>query len=229
MSLVHAIVSLLTDTLDTLRLWVSLYHSWVYGILFLVLFCETGLVFTPFLPGDSLLFAAGTLAGAELFDVRVLLVVVLFAVILGDNTNYLIGRFLGRKIMDSRHGGRLVKPEYVLRTQAFFEKHGGKTISLARFFPIIRTYAPFMAGLGQMHWPRFFGFSLLGTTAWVTLCVGAGWFLGGLPLVRDNFELIVIMIVLVSLSPMLYHALKAKLQRRGTLTENTSTEDTPPQ
>lgn len=215
MPLVNAIFSLLTDTLDTLRLWASLYDSWIYGILFLVLFCETGLVFTPFLPGDSLLFAAGTLAGAGLFDVRVLFVVVLVAVILGDNTNYLIGRFLGRKIMDSRHGGRLVKPEYVTRTQAFFEKHGGKTISLARFFPIIRTYAPFMAGLGQMHWPRFFGFSVLGTVGWVTLCVGAGWFLGGLPVISEHFELIVIAIVVVSFSPMVYHAVKTRLAARG--------------
>jgi membrane-associated protein len=220
MSLFHALVSLLTDTLNTLQLWIALYDVWVYGILFLILFCETGLVFTPFLPGDSLLFAAGTLAGAGLFDISILLAVVWVAVVLGDNCNYLIGRFLGNRIMASSHGNKFVKPEYVSRTQSFFERHGGKTIALARFFPILRTYAPFMAGVGQMHWPRFFTFSLAGTTAWIGLCVGAGWFLGGLPFVRDHFELIVIAIIVVSFTPAVLHAVKSWWQRRGALPEN---------
>jgi len=216
MPLIQAILDLFTNALDTLRFWGALYGAWVYGILFLVLFCETGLVVTPFLPGDSLLFAAGTLAGADVFDIRVLLIVVVCAVILGDNNNYLLGRLFGKKIMDSPRTSRILKPEYVARTQTFFAKHGGKAISLARFFPIIRTYAPFMAGIGQMPWPRFFLFSFLGTIAWVGICVGGGYFLGGLPFVRDNFELIVTLIVVVSLTPMLYHALRDRAARRAT-------------
>lgn len=213
MSLLDALISLLTNTLVTLRLWGSLYGAWVYGILFVILFCETGLVVTPFLPGDSLLFAAGTLAGAGVFDVRTLFVVVAVAVILGDNSNYLLGRFLGKKTMHSSWGSRVLKPAYVHRTQAFFAKHGGKSVSLARFFPIIRTYAPFMAGIGAMPWPRFFLFSLLGTIAWVTVCIGGGYFLGGLPFVRDNFEVIVMLIVVVSLTPMIFHAFRNRLER----------------
>lgn len=214
MPVVQALIDLLANTLETLRLWGSLYGSWVYAILFVILFCETGLVVTPFLPGDSLLFAAGTLSGTGVFDVGTLLIIVTCAVILGDNSNFLLGRFFGKRIMASQRFSRLLKPEYMDRTQAFFAKHGGKSISLARFFPIIRTYAPFMAGVGQMRWPRFFAFSLLGTVAWVGLCVGAGYFLGGLPFVSDHFEILVCSIVLVSISPMLYHAIKHRLTTR---------------
>lgn len=214
MALIQAILDLFANTLETLRLWGSLYGTWVYGILFLILFCETGLVVTPFLPGDSLLFAAGTLAGTGIFSMRTLVPVIICAVILGDNTNFLIGRFLGNKLMHSERFSRFLKPEYIASTQAFFAKHGGKSISLARFFPIIRTYAPFMAGVGQMSWPRFFAFSLLGTVSWVALCVGSGYFLGGLPFVRDHFELIVCAIIVVSISPMLVHAIRSRLAMR---------------
>ena len=214
MPVLQAITDLFANTLETLRLWGSLYGAWVYGILFLILFCETGLVVTPFLPGDSLLFAAGTLAGAGVFSLPTILIVVTVAVMLGDNTNFLLGRFFGKTIIASKRFSHVLKPEYMERTQAFFAKHGGKSISLARFFPIIRTYAPFMAGVGQMAWPRFFAFSLLGTVAWVGLCIGAGYFLGGLPFVRDHFELIVSSIVLVSITPMLYHGIKHRMTAR---------------
>ena len=222
MPLIHAIISLLTDALGTLKEWTALYGAWVYAILFVVLFCETGLVVTPFLPGDSLLFAAGAIAGAGLLNIWVLLAVVFSAVVLGDNVNYAIGRFLGKGIMASKRGNRIVKPEYVERTQHFFEKHGGKTISLARFFPIIRTYAPFMAGVGQMPWPRFFAFSLLGTVGWVGLCVGAGWFLGGLPFVQKHFEVIVIAIILVTLAPSVWHGVQTWLAKRRATAEETA-------
>jgi membrane-associated protein len=210
MQLIQTLISLLTDALGTLKEWVAVYGSWVYALLFLILFCETGLVVTPFLPGDSLLFAAGAIAGAGLLNIWYLYAVVFVAVILGDNVNYAIGRFLGTRIMTSERGSRIVKPAYVERTEHFFAKHGGKTISLARFFPIIRTYAPFMAGLGQMAWPRFFLFSFIGTIGWVTLCLGAGWFLGGLPFVQEHFELIVIAIILVTLAPSAWHAIQSR-------------------
>ena len=211
MDLLHIIGGLLTSTLETLRVLTGTYGPWIYGILFAVIFCETGLVVTPILPGDSLLFAAGVLAGAASLNVWVLWVVVFAAALLGDNVNYGIGRFFGHRIIDSGKISGIMKPEYIERTQAFFRTHGGKTISLARFFPIIRTYAPFMAGVGRMKWVRFVSFSALGTFAWITLCIGAGYFLGGIPFVQEHFELIVIAIILVTLSPTAYHAIQSRL------------------
>ena len=207
---------ILTHTLATLTILTAPpYGQWVYGILFVIIFCETGLVVTPFLPGDSLLFAAGVLAGAASFNVWVLWLTVFAAALVGDNVNYLIGRFFGHAIIDSGKISAVMKPEYITRTQEFFRKHGGKTISLARFFPIIRTYAPFMAGVGQMKWARFITFSALGTAAWITLCIGAGWFLGGIAFVKEHFEIIVIAIILVSLLPTLVHAIQSRRPRKS--------------
>lgn len=212
MELIQLLVGLLTNTLDTLRMLTDTYGVLVYGILFLIIFCETGLVVTPFLPGDSLLFAAGVLAGAASLNVWVLWLVVFAAAILGDSTNYLIGRFFGHKIIESGRISRVMKPAYIERTQGFFRKHGGKTIALARFFPIIRTYAPFMAGVGRMRWIRFIAFSALGSAAWITLSVGAGYFLGGIPFVQKHFEIIVIAIIAVTLAPGFVHALWTRLR-----------------
>ena len=210
MQLIHVLVGLLANTLDTLRALTVTYGSWIYGILFVIIFCETGLVVTPFLPGDSLLFAAGVLAGAASLNVWYLWLVVFVAALLGDNVNFSIGRFFGNRIIDSGRIDRIMKPEYIERTQGFFRKHGGKTIVLARFFPIIRTYAPFMAGVGHMRWPRFFIFSALGSAAWITLGVGAGYFLGGIPFVQKHFEVIVIAIILVTLSPTVIHSIQSR-------------------
>jgi membrane-associated protein len=216
MGFIDLLVGLLTHTLDTLRVLTQLYGPWIYGILFAVIFCETGLVVTPILPGDSLLFAAGVLAGAASLNVWVLWVVVFCAALIGDNVNYSIGRFFGHRIIESGKISAIMKPEYIERTQVFFRKHGGKTISLARFFPIIRTYAPFMAGVGRMKWTRFITFSAIGTMAWITLCVVAGYFLGGIPLVQKHFELIVIAIVLVTLAPTLIHTLQSRFGAKRT-------------
>ena len=210
MGIIHLLGGLLTNTLETLKFLTAAYGVWIYGILFLIIFCETGLVVTPFLPGDSLLFAAGVLAGAASLNVWVLWVVVLAAVLVGDNVNYLIGRLFGHAIIESGRISAVMKPEYIERTQAFFRKHGGKTVSLARFFPIIRTYAPFMAGVGRMKWTRFASFSALGSVSWVTLCIGAGYFLGGIGFVQKHFEIIVIAIILVTLAPTVIHALRAR-------------------
>ena len=219
MALIHLLVGLLTNTLVTLQGLTASYGLWIYGILFLIIFCETGLVVTPILPGDSLLFAAGVLASPALghaqLNVWLLWIVVFLAALLGDNVNYSIGRFFGNAIIDSGKISGVMKPEYIERTQGFFRKHGGKTISLARFFPIIRTYAPFMAGVGQMKWLRFVAFSALGSAAWITLSVGAGWFLGGIPFVQKHFEVIVIAIIVVTLSPTVYHAWQSSRGRKN--------------
>ena len=217
MNLGQIIVGLLAHTLDTLRYLTDAYGSWIYGILFLIIFCETGLVVTPFLPGDSLLFAAGVLSSAAKLNVFEVWLVVFAAALVGDNCNFLIGRFFGHRIIASGKISAVMKPEYIERTQGFFRKHGGKTVSLARFFPIIRTYAPFMAGVGQMKWARFIVFSALGSAAWISLSVGAGWFLGGIPFVQKHFEVIVIAIIVVTLSPTIFHAIQSSRAGRKSL------------
>lgn len=214
MAFVQLLVGLLTDTLHTLQSLTVAYGPWIYGILFLIIFCETGLVVTPFLPGDSLLFAAGVLSSAAELNPVAVWVVVFSAALLGDNTNYFVGRLFGLRIIESGKLDRVMKPEYIERTQAFFRKHGGKTVALARFFPIIRTYAPFMAGVGRMKWTRFVSFSALGSAAWITLSVGAGWFLGGIDFVKEHFEVIVIAIIVVSLSPTVIHAIQVRAARK---------------
>ena len=214
MDLLHLLIGLLTNTLVTLQYLTATYGVWIYGILFLIIFCETGLVVTPILPGDSLLFAAGVLAGAASLNVWVLWLVVFAAALIGDNVNYSIGRFFGNAIIDSGKISGVMKPEYIERTQGFFRKHGGKTVTLARFFPIIRTYAPFMAGVGRMKYVRFITFSALGSAAWITLCIGAGWFLGGIPFVQEHFEVIVIAIILVTLAPTVIHTVRSRMSSK---------------
>jgi membrane-associated protein len=218
MALVHLLVGLLTNTLETLRALTapaSPTAPWIYGILFLIIFGETGLVVTPFLPGDSLLFAAGVLSSAAELNVAEVWLTVFAAALIGDNVNFLVGRFFGHRIIASGKISRIMKPEYIERTQAFFRKHGGKTVSLARFFPIIRTYAPFMAGVGQMKWTRFVAFSAMGSAAWISLSVGAGYFLGGIEFVQKHFEVIVIVIIVVSLSPTVVHAIQSRMSKRS--------------
>lgn len=199
--------------------WVALYGAWVYLMLFVIIFCETGLVFMAFLPGDSLLFTAGALAalstttGEPVLDIRLLLGLLWLAAVLGDNTNYLIGRTFGTGMLASEKMQRFIKPKYVEDTQAFFDRHGGKTISLARFFPFIRTFAPFLAGVGGMNWRRFTGFNVAGGTAWVLLFVGAGYFFGNIPVVAENLEYMVIGIIVVSVAPTAYHALKSRFRK----------------
>jgi len=219
MALIHLLVGLLTNTLETLQALTaptSPTAPWIYGILFLIIFGETGLVVTPFLPGDSLLFAAGVLSSAARLNVVEVWLTVFCAALLGDNVNFFIGRYFGHRIIASGKINRVMKPEYIERTQAFFRKHGGKTVSLARFFPIIRTYAPFMAGVGQMKWARFITFSALGSAAWITLSVGAGYFLGGIQFVQEHFEVIVIVIIVVSLSPTVVHTIQSRTAKRRT-------------
>ena len=187
-----------------LQHWVTDYRTWTYFILFLIIFCETGLVVTPFLPGDSLLFAAGTVAAMpnQPLNIIVIIFLLICAAFIGDNTNYFIGRYLGLKVYEKDY--RLIKKKYLIRTHNFYEKHGGKTLIIARFMPIIRTFAPFVAGVGTMRYIRFFTFSILGNILWVTLFSFAGYFFGNIPLIKRNFTLAIFAIIFVSLLPMIY-------------------------
>lgn len=186
---------------------VAQYGFWIYAILFLIVFCETGLVVTPFLPGDSLLFASGVVAGAGLVGYVPVMGVMLAAGILGDAVNYSIGRVVGPPIFERE--SRFIKKEYLLRAHAFYERHGGKAIVLARFVPIIRTFAPFVAGIALMHPVSFFTWNVLGCVLWVGGLVSAGYFLGNMPWVREHFSIIVYVIVLVSVLPVVIEGYKA--------------------
>lgn len=176
------------------------FGAWTYAILFAIIFIETGLVIMPFLPGDSLLFAAGTFAALGALDVRLLIVLLAAAAVIGDTVNYWIGHRIGEKAF-SREDARFFKKEYLDRTHAFYEKHGGKTIIIARFVPIIRTFAPFVAGIGKMSYGRFISFNVIGGVGWVVLLVGAGYFFGNIPFVRKNFSIAILAIILISTVP----------------------------
>lgn len=179
------------------------YGAWTYLFLFLIIFCETGLVVTPFLPGDSLLFVAGALSSAGSLNIGVTLTLLSVAAILGDTANYWIGSFMGHKISQEKYR-RVFKPEYLERTHNFFEKHGAKTIILARFFPIIRTFAPFLAGAGKMSYRKFFLYNIIGALVWIFILTLAGYFFGNIPFVKKNFTAVVFGIIIVSLLPGLW-------------------------
>jgi membrane-associated protein len=179
---------------------------WTYLILFLVIFAETGLVVTPFLPGDSLLFAAGTFAALGSLNVFVLWLVMFAAAVLGDTVNYWVGNKIGPRVFEQDY--RFLKREYLEQTQQFYDKHGGKTIILARFVPIVRTFAPFVAGVGTMHYTRFLTFNVIGAFLWTALFVFMGYFFGNIPFVKANFELAIVGIIAISVVPMIYEWLK---------------------
>ncbi len=195
--------------------FVAVHGVWVYVFLFVVIFCETGLVVTPFLPGDSLLFAAGAIAAVGGLQPLLLWAVLLLAAIAGDNSNYWIGRTLGPKVLRNERS-RIFRKSYLDRTRGFFRRHGGKTIILARFVPIVRTFAPFLAGVGSMRYRHFIGFSLAGGFAWITLFTAAGYVFGNLPVVQHNFTLVVLGIVLVSVTPPLVEWGRSRFGRKAT-------------
>jgi len=175
------------------------YGVWIYGILFLIIFCETGLVITPFLPGDSLLFVAGALCGMGALELQWLAPLLMIAAFSGDNTNYWIGRLIGARLLKRTNG--LIKHEHLDKTHAFYEKHGGKTILFARFLPIIRTFAPFVAGVGVMRYQLFILFSALGSLFWIGSLTVAGYFFGNIPVIKNNLTLMILGIIFISLLP----------------------------
>lgn len=187
------------------------YGSLTYALLFLIIFVETGLVVTPFLPGDSLLFAVGAFAALGSLNIFMLLVLLMAAAILGDTANYWIGHFFGEKLVANPKVP--IKKEHIERTQKFFDKHGGKTIILARFVPIVRTFAPFVAGIGKMHYGKFISFNIIGGIGWVLLVTLAGFFFGNIPVVKNNFSTVIIAIVLISIAPMIIQGLISKFQK----------------
>jgi membrane-associated protein len=192
-----------------LDLLVNNYGPWIYAILFLVIFCETGLVVMPFLPGDSLLFIAGAVAAGGGMDPVLLGGLLMLAAILGDSTNYVIGRTAGEKLF-SNPNSKIFRRDYLQKTHDFYDKHGGKTVTLARFLPIIRTFAPFVAGVAKMPYPRFFGFSVLGTILWVGGLVTLGYFFGNVPFIKKNLSLLVVAIILLSLVPMILGVVRSR-------------------
>ncbi len=192
---------------------IAQYGTWTYLILFVIVFCETGLVVTPFLPGDSLLFAAGAFAAIESagLDVIAVLTILSAAAILGDTVNYWIGAYIGPRAFSGNV--RFLKKEHLDRTHRFFERYGGKTIVLARFIPIIRTFAPFVAGIGAMNYPRFLAYNVAGGLAWVLLFVGGGYFFGNLTWVKQNFAWVVMAIIIISMLPIVVEYVRARFRR----------------
>jgi membrane-associated protein len=196
---------------EHLREFALLHGAWIYGLLFLIVFLETGVVVTPLLPGDSLLFAAGALAAAGVMDLMTILLLLNLAAVAGDNMNYWIGRFIGPRVFTENR--RFLNRKYLLRTQEFYEKHGGKAVILARFVPIVRTFAPFVAGIGRMHYPRFLAFDIGGGVLWVWSFGLLGYFFGEHPVVEENFGIVILVIIGLSVVPVMVELWRARRSR----------------
>ena len=190
------------------------YGPWIYGILFLIIFCETGLVVTPFLPGDSLLFVAGAIATQDAMNIHLMVILLIIAAILGDAVNYSIGRFFGVRLF-ANPDSKIFRRRHLEITQTFYARPGGKTISLARFVPIVRTFAPFVAGMGHMPYRRFAAYNVVGAIAWVTLFSYAGYFFGNLPMVQSNLHYLIVAIIFVSILPGVIEILRHRRAAQG--------------
>ncbi len=200
MELVTTFIDIVLHLDRHLQVLVTNYGVWVYLILFLIIYCETGLVVTPFLPGDSLLFVAGTLAATGALDVHGLFALLVAASFSGDNTNYWIGRYVGPRVF-KREKSRFFNPAHLARTQRFYEKHGGTTLIFARFAPIVRTFAPFVAGIGRMAYPKFLFYSFSGSVFWIAFFIYGGYYFGNIPIVKENLTLFIIGIIVLSIMP----------------------------
>lgn len=212
MEVINFLIDFVLHLDEYLNVIIVNYGSWTYGILFFVIFLETGFVVTPFLPGDSLLFAAGTFAALGSLNPVVLFILLSSAAVIGDTVNYSIGSFIGPRAFSGDI--KFLKQEHLDRTHEFYEKHGGKTIILARFIPIIRTFAPFVAGVGSMTYGHFILYNVVGGITWVALFIFGGYFFGNLPLVRNHFELVIITIIVISLLPPVFEYLKSRRESR---------------
>jgi len=214
MNLINLFVDLFLHLDQHLSVVIQTYGTWTYLLLFLIIFMETGFVVTPFLPGDSLLFAAGTFASPALgspLNIFAVWILLCFAAVLGDTVNYWIGHFIGPRAFSGEI--RFLKKEYLERTEAFYQKHGGKTIVLARFIPIIRTFAPFVAGVGKMTYGHFIAYNVVGGIAWVTLFTFFGYFFGNLTFVKENFTFVVLAIILISVMPAFVEVVRSRMRR----------------
>ena len=212
MELVNKILDIALHLDKYLSVLIQQYGLWTYAILFVVIFIETGFVVMPFLPGDSLLFAAGAFAALGAFKVGWLILVLAAAAVIGDTVNYWVGHFVGPKIFN-KEKARFFKKEHLDRTHAFYEKHGGKTIIIARFVPIIRSFAPLVAGIGRMSYGRFFAYNVVGGVGWVLLLVGVGYFFGNIPLVKNNFSLAIMAIIAISTVPIVIEYLRHRKKK----------------
>jgi membrane-associated protein len=217
MEILEIVKELLTNTKGFLEAFVSDHGLWIYGLLFLIVFCETGLVVLPLLPGDSLLFTAGVLAGNvnNNLDVFVIIILLILAALMGDNTNYFIGKFLAKKGEGAKLFGLFtIKKEYITKTEEFYEKHGSVAIIIARFVPIVRTFAPFVAGVGSMQYSKYITYCIIGAVLWVSSITLAGYFLGSNPWVQKNFEKVVFGIIIVSVLPVIFQVLKHRFAKK---------------
>ena len=212
MEFINQCISLFLHLDTHLSAVIASFGMWTYALLFLIIFCETGLVVTPFLPGDSLLFALGALAAQNTLNLPVLLILLSVAAILGNMLNYSVGHFLGPKVL-GRKKLKFIKQEYLNRTHQFFEKYGGKTIILTRFVPIIRTFAPFLAGVGLMPYLKFLAYNVIGGTLWVVSFLLLGYFFGNLAVVQKNFSLVILAIIVISMIPAAVEFLRARSQQ----------------
>lgn len=218
-NLLKTLIDLFLHLDKNLALIISHYGAATYLLMFGIIFMETGFVVTPFLPGDALLFASGALSAAGILSIWVTYALFLVAAVLGDTVNYWIGHFVGPKIFDAEtglaKGNKFIKKEYLDKTQTFYAKHGNMTIILARFVPIVRTFAPFVAGIAKMSYKRFITYNIVGGFLWVTIFTWTGFFFGNLPFVKANFEFIVVFIILLSIVPILYEWIKSLLQKKA--------------
>ncbi|MBI2558188.1 DedA family protein [Candidatus Woesearchaeota archaeon] len=213
MGLINGLIDFILHLDKNLSLIIQNFGGWTYAILFLIVFAETGLVITPFLPGDSLLFAAGTFAAIGSLNVFALFILLSLAAILGDTINYSIGKFLGAEAFNKYP--KIFKKEYLDKTHRFYAKHGNKTIVLARFVPIVRTFAPFVAGVGKMKYVNFLKYNIIGGIVWVALFVFSGYYFGNIPVVKNNFTIVILIIIILSFMPMVWEYWKHKRRRNS--------------
>ncbi len=212
MNYLHSIVDFVLHLDKYLGSVILHYHEWTYILLFTIIFCETGLVVTPFLPGDSLLFVAGSLATSDGLNPTLLYFLLLIGAILGNTVNYFIGRYLSEKIL-SQGKIRFIKSEYLDRTQSYYQRYGGWTLIIARFLPIVRTFAPFMAGVGKMNYMKFMVYNVVGAFLWISFFYLGGYLFGNLPIVRENFSLVVLIILVVSIVPLVAHFVRGYFKK----------------
>jgi membrane-associated protein len=213
MDFIHSFMNIFLNLDETIANFLKEYGTWTYAILFLIIFIETGLVVMPFLPGDSLLFVAGSFAALGDFNIGYLILLLVVAAVLGDNTNYWIGKYFGDHAINWKFRGKpLVSKKYIDKTEKFYEKYGVKTIILARFVPFVRTFAPFVAGVGEMNYRRFLMYDIFGGFLWVGIATLAGYWFGGMEVVKKNFELVVVGIIFISILPIIVEVLRNKMK-----------------